>query len=359
MQNNDYENENLNEEQNLVPKHNLDLEETHIEVTETEIVNKNDDEYKEAALKQRKTIINLFKFTIFIVSIFLIFSFKEEIAVFVHKISKPKILISTTKTNDYYKEEDYNYVQITDDFEITNYQHLLNAYYTVLNSGATSFTMKCSEDYKDCLEEVKALAEDKQTLSNINSFVHPYNSFESFETVYDTFGKISLSITKAYTKEQIQAVEEKMRDIVGTVTNPSLSHKENIRLVHDYIINNTAYDKKRSDSKTTESKYASDIAYGPLLQGFAICGGYTDAMALFLDYYNIKNYKVISENHIWNALELDGEWLHLDLTWDDPVMSDGSDRLEHTYFLIDYKKLLEVQEDQHHFDKEVFSEVAK
>ena len=37
----------------------------------------------------------------------------------------------------------------------------------------------------------------------------------------------------------------------------------------------------RSDKKVT--KYHSDIAYGPLVEGYAICGGYADTMKLFLD----------------------------------------------------------------------------
>lgn len=366
MNNNEFENNDLSENNsyNLNPDSNdLNNEEANFNTSDDYMSSENANErvsvQDDVAEKQRRTIINLFKFALFLISIFIIISFKSEIAVFINKVSRPHISVSSLKANDYYKEVDYDFVQITDKFEITDHQHLLNAYYTALNSGATTFTMKCGEKYDDCLDDVKALSEDKHILSIINSFVHPYNSFESFETKYDTFGKITLTISKSYSKEKIQAVEEKLRDIIANVAKPNLSHKENIKLIHDYIINNTVYDKERSDERNTENKYASDIAYGPLIEGFAICGGYTDAMALFLDYYNIKNYKVISENHIWNALELDGKWLHLDLTWDDPVMSDGSDRLEHTYFLIDYEKLLEVQEDQHYFDKEVFSEAAK
>ena len=82
-------------------------------------------------------------------------------------------------------------------------------------------------------------------------------------------------------------------------------------------------------------------------------------MAIFLDYYDIPNYKVISENHIWNAVYLNNKWYHLDLTWDDPVMKDGSNTLEYTFFLITTKELEEQATNQHIFNKSVFSEVAK
>lgn len=307
--------------------------------------------------KSKKVIWGFITFIIFLVSIFLILTYREEIAKFVNSISKPKVELTQFSANDYYKEVDYDYVQISKDFSIKNYQHLLNAYYTILNSGAASFILKCDDKYKDCLNDVNELANNKLALSNINSFVHPYNTFASLETEYDSFGKIKLNISKAYNRDQIKVVEGKVKNIIAQVTNPAQTHQQNIRAIHDYIVNNTTYDKEKSN--TGQSPHESSIAYGPLIQGYALCGGYTDAMAIFLDYYNIKNYKVISENHIWNALVIDGKWYHLDLTWDDPVMSDGSNMLQHKFFLIDDKQLAAVQEDQHFYDKDVFSEVSK
>ena len=81
-------------------------------------------------------------------------------------------------------------------------------------------------------------------------------------------------------------------------------------------------------------------------------------MALFLDYYKIPNFKIISENHIWNAVFVDNKWYHLDLTWDDPVSNNGKDVLEYTFFLISSDELNDIEKEQHVFDKEVFSEIA-
>lgn len=106
--------------------------------------------------------------------------------------------------------------------------------------------------------------------------------------------------------------------------------QKNITLAHDYIINNSKYDTDRSDLDIVN--YKSDIAYGPLLQGYGICGGYTDAMQLFLEKLGVKSYRVSSEKHIWNAVNLNDNWYNLDLTWDDPVVSDGSDALEYNFF---------------------------
>lgn len=74
---------------------------------------------------------------------------------------------------------------------------------------------------------------------------------------------------------------------------------------------------------------------------YATCNGYTDLMAIFLTKIGFNNFKVATTpdeisysttGHIWNAVYLNDEWLHIDLTWDDPVSSDGKDYLFHTYF---------------------------
>ena len=79
-------------------------------------------------------------------------------------------------------------------------------------------------------------------------------------------------------------------------------------------------------------------------------------MAIFWKYYDLPNFKVVSENHIWNAVFLDNKWYHLDLTWDDPVVSTGENILEYNFFLISDKELEELNTNQHIFDKNIFSE---
>ena len=74
---------------------------------------------------------------------------------------------------------------------------------------------------------------------------------------------------------------------------------------------------------------------------------------------NIKSYRVSSNSHIWNALYLDNEWYHIDLTWDDPVVSDGSDYLIHDYFLIKTQDLQQKEKTQHDFNSKRFIEIKE
>lgn len=264
--------------------------------------------------------------------------------------------VTLTASNDYTRDYDFNYVKRTDDFTPSNYQDLLNIYYTVLNSGEEEFSFYCTDEYSECINDVDSLANNQKVLSTINNFVHPFNSFRHLETSYDDYGKVTLKIEHIYSNNDIKLIEAKVEEIEKEIWNSSMSNEDKIKEVHNYIINNSKYDKDRSDNNIV--KYKSDTAYGSLLEGYSLCGGYTDAMELFLEDMGIKNYKISSENHVWNAVYLNDAWYHLDLTWDDPITTDGSDILEYNFFLITTSELSELEGEQHNYDKNVYSELA-
>lgn len=258
--------------------------------------------------------------------------------------------------NAYYLNYKFDYVEEVDNIEVSSKKDLLNLYYTIINNGLSNFEFYCPNSYEDCIKDVIDLANDPKDLSDINGFVHPFNSFDTIETSYDSIGRVKVKIVKTYTDVEIDKLNKKLSDIVTNQVKDEKDEKKIIKIIHDYIINNTKYDKDRTDNNII--KYASNSAYGVLFEGYGICSGYADAMALFLDYYKIPNYKIASENHVWNAVYIDNNWYHLDLTWDDPVMDNGEDRLQHDYFLITTEQLRALDDTQHHFDENVFKELS-
>ena len=264
--------------------------------------------------------------------------------------------VTLKESNDYTRDYDFNFVKRTDDFTPNKYQDLLNIYYTVLNSGVEEFSFYCPDEYSSCIDDVDSLANNQKVLSTINNFVHPFNSFRHLETSYDDYGKVTLKIEHIYSDNDIKLIKAKVKEIESTIWQDSMSDEDKIKEVHNYIINNSKYDSDRSDKNIVN--YKSDTAYGTLLQGYSLCGGYTDAMELFLEDMGVKSYKISSENHVWNALYLNNTWYHLDLTWDDPITTDGSDILEYNFFLITTSELEELEAEQHNYDKNVYSELS-
>lgn len=306
--------------------------------------------------KTRSTLLTLF-LTIF-VGITIIFNRQIVQYLMVNVVYQKQIVLK--EANDYEKQHDYHYVQRTNNFVPKNSQELLNIIYTALNKGWDHFTFYCSTDYKDCLDDVMKLTQNNEQLSNVNNFIHPFNGFDKMTISTNNFGKVELEITKTYSESMIAAVNEQVDQILKTEIKDTMSDYEKIKAIHDYIITHASYDHEHA--KIIEEKlpltptYKSNTAYGTLLNGKAICGGYTDTMAIFLDRLGINNYKISSFNHVWNFVELNGTWYHLDLTWDDPVIDTGEETLLHTFFLIPTTELEENDTNQHSYDKNIYQE---
>ena len=284
-----------------------------------------------------------------------------------YTINVPEVYIP--KANSYVKEEDFLFVQNIENFMPFSKGDLKNIYYTIVNNGWKEFTFYCPSEYVECLEDVKKISNDQDLLTHLNNYVHPYNGFSNVKTVISETGDITVSINYFYSEDQIKKINQQVDKIYNEIITNDMDTYTKILTIHDYIINNTKYDIERNNNGN--SIYHSYIAYGPLLEGYATCNGYTDAMALFLEKMNIPNFKVAmtpeknsdTEGHVWNAVYLNNQWFHLDLTWDDPVSNDGTDYLQHKYFLITTSQLEEADTSgevivtEHQFKKNIYPEL--
>jgi len=269
-------------------------------------------------------------------------------------ITSNKQTLNNGNVNQYARGKDFNFVQITNSVEPQNKEDLYNLYYTILDGGYKTYRFYCPKEYVNCLTDVNQLSTNDELLSDMNSFVAPYNTFKELTTNYNNYRLVSITSNPAYTKEQINVIEEKITSIENELIKPEMNTTQKIKTIHDFIINQTIYDKDRADRGIIT--YHSDIAYGPLFEGYGICSGYTDAMALFLDRWQIPNYRITSEAHVWNLVYIDGKWLHLDLTFDDPISADGRNMINHKYFLINNAQLHDLNDGEHNFDQNIFIE---
>ena len=256
------------------------------------------------------------------------------------------------KPNDYFMNGNYSYVKnYTDD--VSNKNELLNYIYYVINSGSEYADGECTKEYTNCVNDIKNIADDEETLTYINNFVHPYNSFKTISFTYNTKGEFSLSIEHVYSKEDISEINYVVDNQLKLLITDNMPNEEKIKKIHDYIIDNTKYDSLKTDN-INDDTYRSNTAYGVLIQGYGICSGYSDTMAIFLNKIGIDNYKISNDTHIWNLVYINGVWRHLDATWDDPISEFNENR--DTYFLISYDELKKINDDTHSFDKSIYKE---
>ena len=299
------------------------------------------------ANKLNKSMKDFFKILFMLALVIFVYIFRNDISYFITEKIVYKDSHKVLSYNEYFQQYDYSFVQNTDITKASNYQELINLIYTIINSGDETYTFYCN--YQNCKDDVKTIiSENSDVITDINNFVHPYNSFSSINIDLSASGKVIVTVNKVYSNEMIQYVNGYIDKFINENINNSMSTKEKIKVFHDHIINNTIYDEAH--------KERSSDAYELLSTGKAICGGYSDAMAIYLTRIGVQNYKIVSAKHVWNLVNINGKWLHLDATWDDPVASDGNQYLLDTFFLIDTNKLLELDTVEHTFNKEVFKE---
>lgn len=287
--------------------------------------------------------------------------YHEKIATYIidNFIYRKTIVIN--EPNEYKRNYDFLYVQQTNDFYPKNIQDVYNIFYTILNNGWTNFAFFCDDSYTSCLTDIDNLTKNGDILSDINNFVPVFNTFDKISVYTNNFGKINVDVTYAYNETEINAINKKIDEFIKNNIKDYMQAEDKIRLFHDYVVENAEYDTERAELieqhlDDSNSLYESHIAYGPLLQGYAICGGYSDAMALFLDRIGVINYKIATDDHVWNLAKINDKWYHIDLTWDDPVLSNGENIIMHNFFMITTEELEEINTGQHDYPKNIYLE---
>lgn len=305
-------------------------------------------------MNRTKTLVCIVIFLCFSI-IFYIFCVKfDEICDYLTNVitdlTRGEIIIPETKL--YSKDYEFKTVKKTMDFVPMNMDDLREIYYTVLNNGWESFTFYCPREYVTCAEDVKTLANESEFISVINNYVSPYNSYKKYNTLIIGENEILLTVEKLYTTEEIEALKFEVNKIITAleIDKNNIVQKD-IRKIHDFLTKLVSYDDEyvEGDPVTTSNK-----ANGALFNNIALCSGYTDAFALFMDELGIENFKVSTDNHVWNVIYFNEQWLHVDVTWDDDEVNN---KTTHYFFLIDTAELLEKDLTDHSFNQELYLEL--
>ena len=114
---------------------------------------------------------------------------------------------------------------------------------------------------------------------------------------------------------------------------------EKEKYVHDFICKNVQYDKLKK-------AYSHEII-GPLGQGVGVCEGIAKAVKVLLDALGVwcviaicgnNPDKGIKYRHTWNIVRINGEYYHLDVTFDNTLGKDVKE-LRYDYFNLDDQQI--------------------
>ncbi len=130
------------------------------------------------------------------------------------------------------------------------------------------------------------------------------------------------------------------------------SRRDRLKAVHDWLTKNNAYnedalkpDNKNSDGYLDTTPWEAISALTNEGNLNPVCEGYARAFKLICDALDIPCVLVSGragvtesnrEPHMWNYVQMeDNKWYAVDVTWDDPVLQDGSSGDgKDTYFLV-------------------------
>lgn len=282
-----------------------------------------------------------------------------------NEIKTPQILQSTTETitaedeqidytssniNKYFYNQLDKYSKIIYNALDENKENMKNGTYEI-NLG-TEFSNILSNDNGQ-----KQLGDYYQTAVEAYSYDNPDVFYIDFQKLYLNIETTTRGTSKTYkvflnagnssnylenqfqTKESVDiALNEIQKIRAYFVQNKKQDTYQNIKLVHDYLVETIDYDQSTSRANTYN-------LYGALIEKNCVCEGYAKAFKYLMDGLNIPctivagngtNSEGVTESHAWNYVQLNGNWYAVDVTWDDPILVGGAiltNSSKYKYFL--------------------------
>jgi hypothetical protein len=116
------------------------------------------------------------------------------------------------------------------------------------------------------------------------------------------------------------------------------SDVEKLAYFDNWLAANNAYNSSAAADKNALKTNSSpwSILGGLLSSESPVCEGYAKSFQYLCREVGIPCVTVSSDDHMWNAVRLDGRWYYVDCTWDDPVVKSGTTTTSHDYSNRDY-----------------------
>lgn len=166
---------------------------------------------------------------------------------------------------------------------------------------------------------------------------------ESYTIVYPTYTYEGNAIEE--TQKQVDAVVNPLIKKMEKLPNDY----EKVKAVYDYVIDRTEYIDKEKNNQNMLSV---------LLDGEAVCAGYSKSMKYLLDKLSIPNAILLvkvtkepDEYHVINMVQMDGEYYYMDPTFGDIKIEKSYANYRYAYFGMTSKEMLNIYTPQQEYKK--------
>lgn len=160
------------------------------------------------------------------------------------------------------------------------------------------------------------------------------NSMTVKPVYWDSF----TSLTEEQLDRQIQEVQAAARHIREAIASQTSVPWKQLLLLHDDLVRSIVYEASQ------DQQYNN--VYSALVGKTTLCQGYAQSFQMIAQSLGFEVMMVMGESdgvgHAWNIVKLDGQYYHIDVTFDDPVPDSGSARpIQHVHFLRSDARLAE------------------
>ena len=210
---------------------------------------------------------------------------------------------------------------------------VITCFTTISNAASTSSEQKFRELYLHLLESGDNSVQDISDLEL--PYMICYNIMEEVKwnegfVPYQCYKEYNLiKVDKMETKEDIPYLMQfhlsqddsefeqryaKVKQMIAKVQenlDEKMTDLDKLLWFHEYVVEQIYY-------KDTDAT-AEHLGGATLAQGYGVCEVYANALTLFLKAENIPCEIIAGGSHEWVAVKIDGQWYHVDPTWDDTI----------------------------------------
>lgn len=188
-------------------------------------------------------------------------------------------------------------------------------------------------DYKGSLSNViGTISSAYEDIMKGNHYLSGHMSRIQFNT--SSLGddhRIEFTASYLSTRDQEAFVDLEVERIANQIIRAGMTDFQKVKAINDYIVLNTEY------STSLGAGVSQHSAYAVLKEGKGVCSGYALAALRLMERAGVEAQYITGragdENHGWNLVRVDGQWYHLDTTWNDPTPNRPG-VVSYEYFLV-------------------------
>ena len=138
---------------------------------------------------------------------------------------------------------------------------------------------------------------------------------------------VGYTFDKAQTEKIQKQISDKVDSVVGSVVTSSMSDKEKVTKLNDWIVDNAEYDYPAFEAMQEPFGAGDEFAHawtakGVLVDGIGVCASYAYGFNALANAAGVETVVIVGDvrdggSHAWNKVKIDGKWKAVDPTWND------------------------------------------